>query len=121
MRVLKILLILIFLNCSLVYGQNKPPVKVVTSKIVFQNVAHNRSFIGTLYYERISHLSSEVPGLVTKINVRTGDKVDQSSSLIYLDRQILEKEILLNQTRIEQAKLNINHMQKKYNRVASLF
>jgi len=121
MRVLKILLILLFLNGSLVYAQNEPPARVVTSKIVFQNVAHNRSFIGTLYYERISHLSSEVTGLVTKINVRTGDKVNQDSSLIYLDRQILEKEILIHKTRIEQEKLNINHMQKKYHRVESLF
>ncbi len=69
-RILQALAFLSILTGSMVLAQGQPPARVVISKIVFQKLAQNRSFIGTLYYERISHVSSEVSGLVTKIDVR---------------------------------------------------
>jgi len=117
----KILLILFIINVSMVYAQEQPPARVVVSKIVFQKVAQNRSFIGTLYYERISHVSSEVPGLVTKIDIRAGDQVKKGAPLVQLDTEILEKEILIHKNQIEQAKLHINHTQKHYQRMDVLY
>jgi len=117
----KILLILFIINASIVYAQEQPPARVVVSKIVFQTVAQNRSFIGTLYYERISHVSSEVPGLVTKINIRAGDQVKKGAPLVHLDTEILEKEILIHKNQIEQAKLHISHTQKHYQRMDVLY
>jgi len=84
-------------------------------------VVQNRSFIGTLYYDRISHISSDVTGLVTKINVREGDRINKGSFLVHLDTEILEKEILINKNQIEQAELLINHSKKNYHRMDSLF
>lgn len=121
MRYLQALLFFVFLTGSLVYAQEQPPARVGISKIIFQEVAQNRSFIGTLYYERISHVSSEVSGLVTKIDVRAGERVDKSTTLIYLDTEMLEKEILILQNQIEQAELHINHAQKNYQRMDSLY
>jgi membrane fusion protein (multidrug efflux system) len=131
MRVLQILLILAIMNISMVnvsivnismaYGQNLPPAKVVISKIAMEKVAQNRSFIGTLYYERISHVSSEVSGLVTRIIVKAGDRINKGTPLVHLDTEILEKEILLHKNLIDQAILNIKHREKHYQRVASLY
>jgi len=90
MRVFQALLILVIINGSMVYALEQPPARVVISKIVFQKVAQNRSFIGTLYYERISHVSSEVSGLVTQINVRAGDQIQKGTPLVYLNTEILE-------------------------------
>ncbi len=124
MRVFQTLLILVIVNGTMVYAQehrpDQPPANVVISKIVFQTLAQNRSFIGTLYYERISHVSSEVSGLVTKIDVRAGDPVKKGMSLVSLDTEMLEKEILINKNLIEQASLHINHSKKNYERMDAL-
>jgi len=125
MRVFQALLILIIINVTMVYAQNKPPdqppAKVVISKIVFQKLAQNRSFIGTLYYDRVSHVSSEVSGLVSKIDVRDGDRVNKGISLVNLDTEILEKEILIHKNLIDQAVLHINHSKINYQRMDSLY
>ena len=125
MRVFQALLILIIINTTMVYAQNKspeqPPANVVISKIIFQKLAQNRSFIGTLYYDRVSHVSSEVSGLVSKIDVRAGDRVNKGISLINLDTEILEKEILIHKNLIEQAVLHINHSKINYHRMDSLY
>ena len=121
MHTLKALLILAIFSGSIVYAQEQPPARVVISNILFEKVAQNRSFIGTLYYERISHISSEVPGLVTKINVKTGDRIQKGTPLIYLDIEILEKEILIHKNKIDQAELHINHSKKNYQRMDSLY
>ena len=125
MRVFQALLILIIINTTMVYAQNKspeqPPANVVISKIIFQKLAQNRSFIGTLYYDRVSHVSSEVSGLVSKIDVRAGDRVNKGRSLVNLDTEILEKEILIHKNLIEQAVLHINHSKINYQRMDSLY
>ncbi|MCD4720336.1 MAG: efflux RND transporter periplasmic adaptor subunit [Desulfobacula sp.] len=121
MRVLQVLLILTIINGSMMYAQAQPPARVVTSKIVFEKVAQNRSFIGTLYYERISHVSSEFPGLVTRIDFNSGDRINKGTPLVHLNTEILEKEILIHQNQIEQAELYITHAQKNYQRMDSLF
>ncbi len=121
MRIFQALLILAVIHGSMVYAQEQPPAKVVISKIIFQEVAQNRSFIGTLYYDRISHVSSEVSGLVTHIDVRTGDRITKASPLVHLDTEILEKEIILHKNKVEQAELHINHSKKNYQRMASLY
>jgi len=120
MRFLQALLILVIINGAMAYAQEPPPANVVISKIVFQNQVQNRSFIGTLYYERISHVSSEVSGLVAKIAVRAGDRVKQGMSLVSLDTEILEKEILIHKNQIEQTGLHIRHSKKNYERMNAL-
>jgi RND family efflux transporter MFP subunit len=103
------------------YSGEQPPANVVISKIVLQQSAQNQSFIGTLYYDRISHVSSEVSGLVVKIGVRAGDRVNKGMPIVNLDTEILEKEILIHKNQIHQARLHINHSKKNYQRMDSLY
>ena len=91
MRIFKFWLMLLFFCSSIGNAQSQPPAKVAVSKIVFQTVAMDQTFIGTLYYERVSNLSSEVAGLVNRIDVKTGDHVKKWMTLVYLDTEILEK------------------------------
>ncbi len=102
-------------------GKAQPPARVVVSKIVHERVAQNHSFIGTLYYDRVSHVSSEVSGLVTKINVRAGDRVNRDEILVHLDTQILEKEIQFHKNQIELAGLDIDHKQVNFKRMEMLY
>ena len=121
MRAFLTLLILVIINITVAYAWEQPPANVIISKIVFQKPEQNRSFIGALYYDRISHVSSEVSGLVKKMNVRTGDRVNKGVPLLHLDTELLEKEILIHKNRIKQAVLHINHSKKNYQRMDSLY
>ncbi|MCP4721398.1 MAG: efflux RND transporter periplasmic adaptor subunit [Desulfobacteraceae bacterium] len=128
MRVLKGLLIQVLLalvifngdHGSMAYAWEPAPARVVISKIVHETMARNQSFIGTLYYERISHVSSEVSGLVNRVNFRAGDRVNIGTPLVHLDTEILEKEIIFHKNQIELAKLNIDHTQINFQRMAAL-
>ncbi|WP_022669291.1 efflux RND transporter periplasmic adaptor subunit [Desulfospira joergensenii] len=121
MRIVRALLILILVHGSLVWAQEKPAARVGVSKLSFQEVAPSQPFIGTLYYERISHVSSEVSGLVKKIRVGTGDRVEKGMPMVSLDTEILDKEIDLQENRIEQADLEILHLKKNFQRMDSLY
>lgn len=106
---------------SVAFAQEQPPARVVTSKIVSERVAQNNSFIGTLYYERVSHVSSEVSGLVNRIDFREGDRVDKGTPLIYLDTEILDKEISFHKNKIQLVGLDIKHKQVNYKRMETLY
>jgi len=121
MHFFRVMMVLLVINCSMVYANERPPSKVVITKIVFQEQSQNRPFIGILYYERMSNISSDVTGLVSKIDVSEGDRINKGMPLVYLDTEILEKEILFYQNQIEQVLLRISHVQKNYQRMDMLF
>jgi membrane fusion protein (multidrug efflux system) len=106
---------------SMAHAWDQAPARVVISKIVNETLAQNHAFLGTLYYERISHVSSEVPGLVKKINVREGDRVNKGIPLVHLDTEILEMEIVFHKNQIDLARLSINHRQVNFQRMATLY
>ena len=110
----------ITLYSSLAFAQEQPPAKVVVQEIHKEVVAENSSFIGILVYDRISRVSSDVTGLVKKIFVNEGDMVKQGDSLLSLDTELLEKEIALRQTRIEQVQLRIELAKKNFGRLETL-
>lgn len=98
-----------------------PPARVVVSKVQQQEVAQNRSVIGLLYYERISDISTEVAGLVDVVKVAQGDRVKQGDVLVELNTEILNQEIALTKTRIEQAQLRIDNTRKNFERLEKLY
>lgn len=121
MRGFQVLLIVAILHASMVCAREQPPAQVVVSKIVSEEVAQNQAFIGTLYYERISHVSSDVSGLVTRVHVRTGDEVNNGAPLVHIDTEILEKEIVFHKNQIQLADLNIRHTKITLQRMDALF
>jgi len=111
----------IIICCSAVFAQEAPPAKVVITKIVQEEVTENRSFIGTFYYERVSHVSSEVSGLVEKVEVSAGDQVKEGATIIHLDTELLDKEISIQKNLIKQMDLNIENTEKNYKRLDLLY
>ncbi len=118
-KVLLILFILAF--CSVVYADGPPPAKVVLGQVVSEEVSTTQQVTGILYYERISEISTEVSGLVEEVDVRQGDQVKKGDSLVRLNTEILEREIALTQTRIEQIELRIGNTEKNYQRLDRLY
>ncbi len=121
MRFFKIILILIlFFGIPCVSAQEQPPAKVVVTEIIRREVTENRSFVGLIYYDRVSHVSSEVSGLVEKIEVRQGDRIKKGDPLVSLDTELLDKEIELAGSKIEQIDLRVGHTEKQYRRLEKL-
>jgi RND family efflux transporter MFP subunit len=114
-------MIIVLMGSSTALAQGPPPAKVVMAEITRQEVAENRPFLGLLYYDRISHVSSEVAGLVDGVAVREGDRVKSGSDLLGLDTKILEREIALVKTRIAQVQLRIEQAEKNVTRLERLF
>jgi RND family efflux transporter MFP subunit len=110
-----------FLSVSIALAQEQPPAKVVVDTVVAKEVAENQSVIGVLYYERTSEVSTEVAGLVTSINVVEGQKVAKGDVLLQLDTQILEREIALTRTRIEQIDLRIDNAERNFERLEEIY
>ncbi len=120
MRIL-LSLIGLLLAASHAFAAGPPPAKVVLGDVVKEDVSTTQSVTGVLYYERVSDISTEVVGLVEEIKVSQGDRVKKGDLLVRLNTEILEREIALNRTRIEQIELRIKNAEKNFKRLERLF
>ena len=120
-RVLQIILMIVSIGGSTVFGQDLPPAKVVVSLVTQEVIFENRPFIGRLYYDTSSQVSSEVSGLVEIVAVREGELVKKDAPMIRLNTELLDKEIDVNLVRLEQIELRINHAEKNYQRLENLY
>ncbi len=120
MRTISVAVILLFTLLTNGLCQAPPPAKVRTTAIVQEEVAKNKSFLGLLYYDRVSNVASEVSGLVKTITVRDGNVVDSGIALVQLNTDLLDNDIELSNTRLEQAKLQIELATSDFERQKSL-
>lgn len=100
--------------------QQQPPAKVVTAQITREIVTKNRSFIGVLDFDKTSNISADVAGLAKQVLVREGSRVRQGDLLVELDTELLDREIAVQQNRLEQAGLNIEQAGKNLDRLEAL-
>lgn len=98
-----------------------PPAKIKVAPVTQEEVAQTRSVIGVLYYERISHISTELAGLVESVEVNQGDVVKKGDPLVILNTEILDQEINFQQAKLEQIELRIANVEKNYKRLERLF
>ncbi len=121
MRLLHTLVFITILIPALATAQEMPPAKVIVTKVVQEEITQSQSMIGSLYYERVSHVSSELAGLVGNIHIKEGDRVKKGASLIILNTEILDINIKLTKTRIAQIGLRIENAEKNFNRLQRLY
>jgi len=119
-RTILTFLTLYLLFSPAVYAQEQPPAKVTVEKIVKEVVAENRSYIGLLTYDRKSQVSSDVSGLVKNVLVAEGNLIKAGDPMVRLDTEILDQEIALKKSRIEQIDLRIKLAEKNYKRLETL-
>lgn len=116
-----LLLLLLLFGSQLGAAEGPPPAKVRVAKVVQEEVAQTRNVIGILYYDRISEISTELAGLVDRIEVKQGDQVRKGDPLVILNTEILDQEIAIQKSRIDQAELRIANAKKNYARLDRLF
>ncbi|MBF0258886.1 MAG: efflux RND transporter periplasmic adaptor subunit [Desulfamplus sp.] len=98
-----------------------PPAKVVTAPVIESMVAENTQILGTLYFDNTSLLSTEVSGLVSSVNFRTGDLVKKDSQIVQLKTDFITNEIESVQASINQVDVRLKKAQKDLKRYATLY
>lgn len=121
MRLLHTLLAITLMLPTLATAQEMPPAKVIVTKVIQEDIAQNQSMLGTLYYERVSHVSTELAGLVAMVHVKEGDRIKKGTSLFVLNTEILDIDIKLTKTRIAQIALRIENAEKNFKRLERLY
>jgi RND family efflux transporter MFP subunit len=102
-------------------AEGPPPAKVTVAPVTQEEVAQTRTVIGVLYYERVSHISTELAGLVKSVEVNQGDMVNEGDALVILNTEILDEEIIFQQAKLRQIELRIANVEKNYKRLERLY
>jgi len=98
-----------------------PPAKVVVGTVQEKMIAENTPIVGTLYFDRVSKVSTEVSGLVQAIPFHAGDRIRKGNILVRLNTDFIEKDIDLAITRIEQIDVQIEKADKDLKRYEALY
>ena len=117
----------LFLNLFVpgLWGQDKPkgppPAVVSVAEVKTGNVAPQAEFIGTVFYEEVSDVASEVSGKVEEVRFEDGQRVKQNQILIKLGADILKQRLLATSATYEQAltdleiaRIELKRMEKLY-------
>lgn len=98
-----------------------PPAKVVVGTVQEKMIAENTPIVGTLYFDRVSKVSTEVSGLVQTIPFHAGDRIRKGDILVRLNTDFIEKDIDLALTRIEQIDVQMEKADKDLKRYEALY
>lgn len=114
LKKIRIALFIFVLLCSFssLYAQeNKtqgmPPAKVVVSEVSTSIVAPEAEFIGTVYYQEVSDVASEVNGKVEVVSFEEGQRVKKGDVLIKLNSDLLLSDL-------EKAALDLDRAENLY-------
>ena len=101
--------------------QGMPPAKVVIAEITEGFIAPESRFVGTVYYNEVSEVASEIGGKVDNVYFDVGQKVKNGEKLVSLNVDLLEKKLKSSEALVEQALAEIEKAQADFNRMDKLF
>ena len=98
-----------------------PPALVRVAPVETGEVTPQTEFIGTVFYEEVSDVASEVSGRVEEVRFEDGQRVKQNQILIKLGADILKQRLLATSATYEQAltdleiaRIELKRMEKLY-------
>ncbi len=98
-----------------------PPAKVVVAAVSSGEVAPQSEFIGTIFYQEMSDVASEVNGLVQEVRFEEGQRVNHRQILVKLSSDILEKRIRATVATHEQVLAELQEAGIDFQRKEKLF
>jgi len=122
-RFKKIILIatLFFISFSKGYSQEMYPIKVSVSRVRSGMIAPNIDFIGTVYYQEVSEVASEVSGKVELVTFEEGQRVKKEQILLKLGSDLLEKTLQATVASYEEILSELKKAKREFERAESLF
>ena len=110
---------------SPLWGQEKPkgppPANVSVSAVKTGMVAPQTEFIGTVFYQEVSDVASELSGLVEEVRFEEGQRIKKSQVLIKLGSDILNKRLLATSASYEQVLSELEIARIEFKRREKLF
>ncbi len=108
------------------YGEDKktegmPPAIVVVSEIVSGMVTPESEFVGTVYFQEVSDVASEVSGKVEEVSFEEGQRIDRGQPLVKLNSDLLEKTVQARVAGYEQVLSDLEKAHKDLSRAANLY
>jgi RND family efflux transporter MFP subunit len=84
-------------SAVLLWGQDKtkgpPPANVVVAKVTTSLVAPQAEFIGTVFYQEVSDVASELSGLAEVVRFEEGQRVKKGQTLVELGSELMRKNL----------------------------
>ena len=107
------------------WGQEKPkgppPAVVSVAPVKTGNITPQAEFIGTVFFEEVSDVASELSGLVDEVRFDEGQRIKKNQVLIILGADILKKELLAISATYEQALSDLEIARIEFERREKLF
>ena len=102
-------------------GTQPPPASVSVAKVETGMVAPEAEFIGTVYYQEVSNVASELSGLAQVVKFEEGQRVKRAQPLVELGSELLRKNLqatLLNHEQVlselEIARIELSRKEKLF-------
>jgi RND family efflux transporter MFP subunit len=110
---------------STLWAQEKPKeppsVNVIVSEVITGMVAPQSEFIGTIYYQEVSDVASEVSGIVEIVQFEEGQRINDKQILVKLNTDMLEKKIKATGATHEQILIELQETRRDLRRKEKLF
>jgi RND family efflux transporter MFP subunit len=98
-----------------------PPAKVQISTVETGQISPTAEYVGTIYYQEVSEIASELSGLAEIVKFQEGDRIKKGQVLVKLRSDLLEKRIQATRSSYEQIlpelereRLNLSRLKKLY-------
>ena len=98
-----------------------PPARVVTAPVQERIVAENTKVVGTLFFDRVSNLSTEVGGLVDSVHVSEGNRLEKGAVMFRLNTDFIDNDIESVVAQMDQVKVRLAKAQKDLGRYETLY
>ncbi len=98
-----------------------PPARVVVSGVTSGFIAPENEYIGTVYYQEVSDVASEVSGLSEEVRFEEGQRVKKGDVLVVISSDLLYKTIQSAKADYEQALSDLDKERKNLERAELLF
>lgn len=102
-------------------SQGMPPALVVVSDIGTGTISPENEFVGTVYYQEVSDVASEVDGKVEVVKFEEGHRIKKGDLLVKVNSDLLEKSLTASQARYEQVLSDLEQAEIDLKRAESLF
>ncbi|MEJ1472244.1 MAG: hypothetical protein RPU59_14445, partial [Candidatus Sedimenticola sp. (ex Thyasira tokunagai)] len=100
--------------------QTPPPARVVVAKVVEQELAATSRLIGVIDFDRISEVSGETSGLITRQNAVEGMQVKAGDPLVELNTDLIHKDMDIKQMQRAQVSADLNRVGATLKRLKNL-
>ncbi|MBI5096089.1 MAG: efflux RND transporter periplasmic adaptor subunit [Nitrospirae bacterium] len=118
--------VILFLSSAFSDAQEKgppgiPPAKVIVAAVSSGMVVPQSGFVGTVYYQEVSDIASEVEGLVETVAFEEGKRVKKGEPLVRLNADLLQKTIQATRASYEKVIVDLEKARIDLQRVERLY